>query len=123
MNMTRASSEVGPGQLEEQIQCKPFYMLLLVHVPYFSVNKVRGRKRCIPQSCWVKHPSPRWELYKERTHAKTPTMQVAPTGWMGVLGSMARDHASILKHTPTIRRFTELQNPRRSISELGEMGT
>lgn len=78
-----ASLEVGPGELREQIQCIPFfYMLLLVRLPSFSVNKVRGRKRCIAQSCWVKHPSPRCALYKERTHAKTPTMQVAPTGWM-----------------------------------------
>jgi hypothetical protein len=92
--------EVGPGELQEQIQCMPFYMLLCAPRSFFFSQQSKWKEtfhRSIV--CWVKHPSPRWELYKERTHAKTPTMQVAPTRWMGVLGSMSRDHASILKHT------------------------
>ena len=83
-----------------EIQCMPFYMLLFAPRSFFFSQQSKWKEtfhRSIV--CWVRHPSPRWELCKERTHAKTPTMQVAPTRWMGVLGSMARDHASILKHT------------------------
>ena len=79
-----------------EIQCMPFYMLLFAPRSFFFSQQSKWKEtfhRSIV--CWVRHPSPRWELYKERTHAKTPTMQVAPTRWMGVLGSMA----SILKHT------------------------
>ena len=93
-------SEVGPGELQEQFQCMPFYMLLFAPRSFLFSQQSKWNEtfhRSIV--CWVRHPSPRWELCKERTHAKTPTMQVAPTRWMGVLGSMARDHASILKHT------------------------
>ena len=93
-----------------EIQCMPFYMLLFAPRSFFFSQQSKWKEtfhRSIV--CWVRHPSPRWELYKERTYAKTPTMQVAPTRWMGVLGSMARDHASILKQqSPTTRRFTEL---------------
>ena len=103
-------SEVGPGELQEQFQCMPFYMLLFAPRSFLFSQQSKWNEtfhRSIV--CWVRHPSPRWELYKERTDAKTPTMQVAPTRWMGVLGSMARDHASILKQqSPTTRRFTEL---------------
>lgn len=85
--------------------------------------------------CWVKHPSPRWELYKERSKARGARhqpLQVAPTGQMGVLHTIHgegwdRDHAfhCILKNAPPglqlARRFTELlqgENPAASSSDF-----
>jgi len=77
-------SEVGPGELQEQFQCMPFYMLLFAPRSFLFSQQSKWNEtfhRSIV--CWVRHPSPRWELCKERTHAKTPTMQVAPTnGWV-----------------------------------------
>jgi len=67
-----------------EIQCMPFYMLLFAPRSFFFSQQSKWKEtfhRSIV--CWVRHPSPRWELCKERTHAKTPTMQVAPTnGWV-----------------------------------------
>lgn len=96
--------------------------------------------------CWVKHPSPRWELYKERSEARGARhqpLQVAPTGqiWVSCMLSMARDgpgsrsciplYIFLKTHRPTTSQLADSLNycrvktlrRRRAISQLGEIGT